>query len=721
MHQKTHLMNKKKILESGLFDPDWYQRKYPDVPLTGIDPLEHFCKYGGILKRSPNPAFDSRFYSEVYGDLLNNLSPVEHFLSLDDYASRPTSREAFQQCMEKLNHSTQKEWLSNSIGQRKDIEISYCIPIMGRLKDIQGTLADNLRENSIYREKIEFILIEFSQQPEAIIWAQENFAADISDGYLRTIHDPDTLDTWHFGKAKNAFRPYVWGKFYSSLDGDNFVTKEETEHLLSLINERPDGFIFHHFSGIWGDGTSGRVSMPAAIYRHIGYDPNLLPRQFDEMDLILGALIEFPALPFIGVSADRNIFTLSKLVRQFFDKEKLGNRRIYEGFSPHRRAPLNPRGAGYTEKTPHWRDMNIFNASVSALKRGKNDQIRKENISRVERSKYSLIESLPKNEVLETLFYIESSNQNIDISPSDICVVTCVKDEEYFLSKFITHHRSLGASHFLIVDDNSQIPVSSLDLGKNVIVVRPKVGDFRTAKTLWLEGLMKAVVPEGTWICTLDADELLELPSEYQSLQDLAEHISARGSDFATCLLIDMLPDPHAPTDKLLQVEEAFDTIFTYYCNREEPVSEEYTKNSSIQWGFGKFADISWRVDARYHAFGTFDSLRKLSMFRYRPHRHLNQGFHSFHYIDGTPSPNHDVWRSPIILPIRHYKLVKLFSEAKREKMLEIADGYHSRTKQNISQIFSEDTQMTLQRIKTLLPWLHPARELSYTRFSTQR
>src|SRR5690606_3645942 len=107
------------------------------------------------LKRSPNPAFDSRFYSEVYGDLLNNLSPVEHFLSLDDYASRPTSREAFQQCMEKLNHSTQKEWLSNSIGQRKDIEISYCIPIMGRLKDIQGTLADNLRENSIYREKIE--------------------------------------------------------------------------------------------------------------------------------------------------------------------------------------------------------------------------------------------------------------------------------------------------------------------------------------------------------------------------------------------------------------------------------------------------------------------------------------------------------------------------------------------------------------------------------------
>ena len=127
---------------------------------------------------------------------------------------------------------------------------------------------------------------------------------------------------------------------------------------------------------------------------------------------------------------------------------------------------------------------------------------------------------------------------------------------------------------------------------------------------------------------------------------------------------------------------------------------------------FGDYADISWRVDARYHAFGTFDSLRKVSMFRYFPERHLNQGFHSFHYLNGAPSPGQDIWKSPFILPIRHFKLVKLFSDAKRKKMLDIADGYHTRTSLNIAQIFGKDADSALRNIEKLLPWLHPMSDI---------
>jgi GT2 family glycosyltransferase len=34
-----------------LFDPEWYQERYPDVALVGIDPWEHFCRIGYRLDR----------------------------------------------------------------------------------------------------------------------------------------------------------------------------------------------------------------------------------------------------------------------------------------------------------------------------------------------------------------------------------------------------------------------------------------------------------------------------------------------------------------------------------------------------------------------------------------------------------------------------------------------------------------------------------------------
>lgn len=39
------------ILKSGLFDPEWYALQYPDVKMSGIDPLEHFIFYGSRLGR----------------------------------------------------------------------------------------------------------------------------------------------------------------------------------------------------------------------------------------------------------------------------------------------------------------------------------------------------------------------------------------------------------------------------------------------------------------------------------------------------------------------------------------------------------------------------------------------------------------------------------------------------------------------------------------------
>jgi len=48
---------RKALLASGLFDPVWYAAEYPDVAMTGLDPLEHFLTAGMLMGRDPGPDF----------------------------------------------------------------------------------------------------------------------------------------------------------------------------------------------------------------------------------------------------------------------------------------------------------------------------------------------------------------------------------------------------------------------------------------------------------------------------------------------------------------------------------------------------------------------------------------------------------------------------------------------------------------------------------------
>ena len=55
---KINDKDKQLIRNSGLFDPEWYCEQYPDVAISGIDPLEHYLDLGIHLKRRPNLLFD---------------------------------------------------------------------------------------------------------------------------------------------------------------------------------------------------------------------------------------------------------------------------------------------------------------------------------------------------------------------------------------------------------------------------------------------------------------------------------------------------------------------------------------------------------------------------------------------------------------------------------------------------------------------------------------
>lgn len=69
------------IVASGLFDPEWYLERYPDVAAAHLDPLDHYLNHGGVEGRKAGPAFDGRWYMERYPDVVGSgLHPLVHYL-----------------------------------------------------------------------------------------------------------------------------------------------------------------------------------------------------------------------------------------------------------------------------------------------------------------------------------------------------------------------------------------------------------------------------------------------------------------------------------------------------------------------------------------------------------------------------------------------------------------------------------------------------------------
>ena len=64
-------LNMRAISDSGMFDKDYYLKKYKDVRIAGVDPLQHFTDYGGREYRNPSEYFDSAFYA-YKNDLYKN-------------------------------------------------------------------------------------------------------------------------------------------------------------------------------------------------------------------------------------------------------------------------------------------------------------------------------------------------------------------------------------------------------------------------------------------------------------------------------------------------------------------------------------------------------------------------------------------------------------------------------------------------------------------------
>ena len=75
------LRNKNRVIQSGLFDEDYYLENNPDVKISGISPIKHYILFGGFENRNPSGKFDSSYYLDKYPDVSRRkFNPLLHYI-----------------------------------------------------------------------------------------------------------------------------------------------------------------------------------------------------------------------------------------------------------------------------------------------------------------------------------------------------------------------------------------------------------------------------------------------------------------------------------------------------------------------------------------------------------------------------------------------------------------------------------------------------------------
>ena len=403
----------------GGFDEEWYLARYSDVAIMGMDAKEHFLWVGHRIGRGFNANWPS----------LGSLRELADALS-------------------------------------REPVVSYCIPVMDRLSDLQMTLADNLAEHRAMADSVEFVVAVFEDEQVTETWVRDMFADDLASGFLRLICLP-RLPIWHFGRAKNVFRGRIAGQIYSSLDGGQFCERGRDAATLDLLRRQGESFVFHHFSGHWGDGSSGRVSLPARVYDEVGYDEHLLPRQFDEVDLILSALAAHPQLVLAQYATQESVLQADS-VRGYL-RCLAREITVTRHPEPSRRAPFNPKSDGYAGEDPALAAMQAMNEALSFLKNAPGATRRSEWVGRLRRGAEDWVKLSNAEALRLTLFGA------VNVPVLDAVEVTCLLPGG--------SGRLSGAHPKFIIDSRSS-PMPEGPTSDGDFVLHPLVGNALVADVL---------------------------------------------------------------------------------------------------------------------------------------------------------------------------------------------------------------------------------------------
>lgn len=76
-------------------DAGWYHATYRDIAAAGLDPVEHYARFGWREGRRPNPNFDPAWYRAAYPDIRDaEMDPLRHYVEAGFQEGRRPTRPA---------------------------------------------------------------------------------------------------------------------------------------------------------------------------------------------------------------------------------------------------------------------------------------------------------------------------------------------------------------------------------------------------------------------------------------------------------------------------------------------------------------------------------------------------------------------------------------------------------------------------------------------------
>jgi hypothetical protein len=103
--------------------------------------------------------------------------------------------------------------------------LSFCITCKNRLHQIMQTLLQNISDNYLHHNLIEFILVDFAT-PGLWQWVKSKFHRELASGYLKYYYTEE-LHYWHASIAKNTAHLLAKNDILVNLDCDNYIGHNE--------------------------------------------------------------------------------------------------------------------------------------------------------------------------------------------------------------------------------------------------------------------------------------------------------------------------------------------------------------------------------------------------------------------------------------------------------------------------------------------------------------
>ncbi len=169
---------------------------------------------------------------------------------------------------------------------RYDHDVTFCVHVHNRLSQLQATLPENL-ERVRAAPRAGIVLLNYNSQDGVHEWVNASHREDIARGKLIYVRE-SRAQFFHASKSKNLAHRLAPGRLLVNLDGDNFIGNS-LPFLLGLAASS-NRLLVHMWSGIWKDGTYGRIAVSRKLFHQLGgYDESLLPIGFQDSDLIMRA------------------------------------------------------------------------------------------------------------------------------------------------------------------------------------------------------------------------------------------------------------------------------------------------------------------------------------------------------------------------------------------------------------------------------------------------